>query len=96
MRIFVYTLASVSIVSLISLIGVATLSLNPQSLKKIVLHMVSFAVGALFGDAIIHLLPEAVKTLGANLQTSLLIIFGILIFGAYRIIVALTFWLCFK
>ena len=80
MRIWVYTLISVTIVSLISLIGAATLSLNPQNLKKIVLHMVSFAVGALFGDALIHLLPEAFETLGVNLRTSFLVIFGLLIF----------------
>jgi len=73
-------LVSVIIVSLISLIGVFTLSLRREVLYKILLFLVSFAVGGLFGDAFIHLLPEAFKELGANLATSLYIIAGILIF----------------
>ncbi|MDD4182907.1 MAG: ZIP family metal transporter [Candidatus Omnitrophica bacterium] len=80
MQIWVYSLVSVIIVSLISLIGVLTLSLKREALYKILLFLVSFAVGGLFGDAFIHLLPEAFKELGANLTTSLYIIAGILIF----------------
>lgn len=75
-----YSLASVIFVSLISLIGVFTLSLKRETLSKILLLLVSFAVGALFGDAFIHLLPETFKELGANLSTSLLIIAGLLVF----------------
>jgi len=78
--VWTYSLVSVIIVSLISLIGVFTLSLKREVLYKILLFLVSFAVGGLFGDAFIHLLPEAFKELGANLTTSLYIIAGILIF----------------
>lgn len=80
MAVWVYSLTSVVIVSIVSLIGVFTLSLQKQTLSKILLFLVSFAVGGLFGDAFIHLLPEAFKELGANLTTSLYIIAGILIF----------------
>ncbi|MCK9614587.1 MAG: ZIP family metal transporter [Candidatus Omnitrophica bacterium] len=80
MQAWVYSLVSVIIVSLISLIGVFTLSLKKNFLQKILLFLVSFAVGGLFGDAFIHLLPEAFKELGANLTTSLYIILGIVIF----------------
>lgn len=80
MMVWIYSLVSVIIVSLISLIGVFTLSLKREVLHKILLFLVSFAVGGLFGDAFIHLLPEAFKELGANLTTSLYIIAGILIF----------------
>ncbi|MFA5059751.1 MAG: ZIP family metal transporter [Candidatus Omnitrophota bacterium] len=73
-------LISVSLVSIISLAGAFTLSLNKEFLRKILLFLVSFAVGALFGDAFIHLLPEAFEELGLSLQTSLLVISGILIF----------------
>lgn len=44
------------------------------------LLLVSFAVGGLFGDAFIHLLPEAFGELGTNLAVSLYAILGILIF----------------
>jgi len=80
MAVWAYSLVSVIIVSLISLIGVFTLSLRREVLYKILLFLVSFAVGGLFGDAFIHLLPEAFKELGTNLTTSLYIIAGILIF----------------
>jgi zinc and cadmium transporter len=74
------TLMSVFVVSLISLVGVVTLSFNRDRLKSTVHYLVSFAVGALFGDALIHLLPEAASELGFNLTTSLLVILGLLIF----------------
>ena len=45
-------LLSVVIVSLISLIGIFTISLNTQLLKKGVFLLISLAVGALFGDAV--------------------------------------------
>jgi len=62
------------------LVGVFTLSLKPERLAKITLFLVSFAVGGLFGDALIHLLPEAFEELGANLAVSLYVILGVLVF----------------
>ncbi|MDP2927006.1 MAG: ZIP family metal transporter [bacterium] len=78
--IWIYSLVSVAIISLISLIGVFALALKEEKIKKISLFLVSFAVGGLFGDALIHLLPESFEKLGLNLGTSLLVIFGILLF----------------
>ena len=80
MQIWFYTLVSVFIVSIISLIGVLTLSFNKKTLSDILLYMVSFAVGGLFGDAFIHLIPEAFDKLGKGILVSSLIIFGILVF----------------
>ena len=59
MKIWIYSLLSVFVVSLISLVGIFTIALNEQKLKKIFTFLVSFAVGGLFGDAFIHILPEA-------------------------------------
>lgn len=80
MRIWIYTFISVVVVSLISLIGVFFLSLSKERLKNILLFLVSFSVGALFGDAFIHLLPETFEKLGTNLSSSLYIVMGILLF----------------
>ncbi|MDD5585100.1 MAG: ZIP family metal transporter [Candidatus Omnitrophica bacterium] len=80
MKIWIYSSISVLLVSLISLIGVFTLSIRKELLQKATLLLVSFAVGALFGDAFIHLLPESFEKLGTNLSTSLYIITGILVF----------------
>jgi len=76
---YIYAFISVIIVSLISLVGVFSLSLKEEILKKYVGIFISLAVGALLGDAFIHLIPEALKDLNATLA-SLLIIGGILIF----------------
>lgn len=79
-QIWTYSILSVAIVSLISLTGALTLALNKNFLKKILLTLVSFAVGGLFGDAFIHLIPESFKDLGLNAKTPLLILTGILMF----------------
>ena len=52
----VYTLVSVLIISFLSLIGAITLSLKREKLNHVLLYFISFSAGALFGDALIHLL----------------------------------------
>lgn len=79
-NIWIYTLGSVITVSLISLVGIFTLSLSLERLKKIILVLVSFSVGGLFGDAFIHLIPESFEKLGGHIATPLLILSGILMF----------------
>lgn len=71
-------LISVIIVSLVSLVGILSLLLNDTSLTKILLYLVSFSAGSLFGDAFIHLVPEAIEGNGLGTSVSVLIIFGIL------------------
>lgn len=77
---FVYALISVLAVSAIALIGIVALGLRAAMLKKIVLLLVSFSAGALFGDAFFHLLPEAIETNGFTFMVSLRLLAGI-VFG---------------
>ncbi len=77
--IYIHALLSVFFVSLASLVGIFTLSLKEDVLRKYVFLLVSLAVGALLGDAFIHLIPEAFEG-GNPLQVSLLIITGIVSF----------------
>jgi len=56
-----YIVISVIIVSAVSLIGILTFLIQNKRLDKILLYLVSFSVGALFGDVFIHLLPEAFR-----------------------------------
>ncbi|MBC8500733.1 MAG: ZIP family metal transporter [Nanoarchaeota archaeon] len=76
-EVWLYSLISVIIVSLISFVGILTLSIKANKLKKILLYMVSFSAGGLFGDAFIHLLPEIIEEVGFSLNISLYAIFGI-------------------
>ena len=75
---WVLGLTSVTIISAISLVGVLFLWLKNQKLSKILLYLVSFSVGGLFGDAFIHLVPETIEEIGFGTSASLLILFGIL------------------
>lgn len=78
--VWIYSLVAVVLVSLISLVGVFTLAWRRDKLGEILLVLVSFAVGGLFGDAFIHLIPEAFELFGDKLTVSLLIVAGILLF----------------
>ena len=78
--VWVYTMVSVGLVSLLSLVGIFFLAADRDRLQRILLILVSFAVGGLAGDAFIHLIPEAFRDLGLELTTSLLISLGIILF----------------
>lgn len=80
LQIWIYSLVSVILVSLISFIGVFTLSIKTEKLKKILIYLISFSAGALLGDAFIHLLPEIVEKTGFTLDISIYILTGIVIF----------------
>src|SRR3989338_9198941 len=77
LNVWIYSIVSVIIVSLMSFVGVLTLSIKAENLKKILLYLVSFSAGALFGDAFIHLLPEIVEEAGFGLSISLYLMLGI-------------------
>lgn len=77
---YIYAFASVIAVSLISLIGLFTLSIKEDILKKYVFLAVSLAVGALLGDAFIHLIPESYKDISDANTVALLVIGGIVLF----------------
>ncbi len=67
---WLYTIISVFIISLISLIGILTLGIKENKLKKILTYMIAFSAGTLLGDAFIHLIPEIVEDKGFTLLIS--------------------------
>src|SRR5258708_290263 len=74
---FAYALLSAVAVSLVSLVGIATLPFNERGLKRITFVLVSLAVGALFGDAILHILPDVFRHGPNSLKSSLWVLAGI-------------------
>jgi len=74
---WIYTLASVFLVSIISLVGIIAFSIKVEKLKKFLIYMISFAAGALLGDAFIHLLPEVIKEVGFETRISIYVLIGI-------------------
>ena len=57
----IYILFATFIVSLLSFIGILTLSIRQKLLGKILLSLVALSAGALIGGAFLHLIPEAVE-----------------------------------
>lgn len=79
----ILALASVIAVSLVSLVGLATIAMDEMRVRRLATLFVSFAVGALLGDAFIHLVPEAFAGPvpgRAALAPSLLILGGMMVF----------------
>lgn len=77
LNIWFYTLGSVLIISLISLLGITTFSIKEDRLKKILIYMIAFSAGTLLGDVFIHLLPEAIEESGFTLMISAFVLIGI-------------------
>jgi len=86
--IWLYTLGSVFIVSLISLIGVVTVALKQDFLQKIINFLVSLSAGGLLGGAFFHLLPEASEQFGFTPSLGAYILGGILLFFVLEKLVA--------
>ena len=78
MPVAVYAVASVFLVSLVSLVGVFTLSLGRARLERVIFLLVSFAVGAMLAGALLHLIPRAYARLGDGPLTGGLVLAGVL------------------
>lgn len=74
----VYILASVILISLISLVGVVSLALGHSRLKEILGVFVAFASGALLSASFLHMMPEASHEIGERVFPCVLA--GILFF----------------
>jgi zinc and cadmium transporter len=75
-----YSLASVFLVSLLSLVGLAFVTIGERKLKQLIFIMVSLAVGSLFGDAFIHIVPQIYAKSQTNVDASLYVLGGIFAF----------------
>ena len=78
--VWLYSITSVIIVSLISLIGIITLFTTGKKLCHLVSFLVGLATGALFGGAFLHMIPEVFKEISNETIASISILLGIAIF----------------
>lgn len=91
MSILLYSVVATIIVSLISLSGLATLSLKEGVLNKIVFYLVAISAGSLMGGAFLHLIPEAIVDIGsANIGN---VFFAVLAgFAAFFVLERVLHW----
>lgn len=74
-----YILLATFVVSLISFVGIFTLTLKGRMLDKILLILVGLSAGTLMGGAFIHLLPESVEgSIGTD--AFLIVLVGFILF----------------
>lgn len=78
--VWLYSIISVFVVSLVSFVGIFSFSVKSERLNTFLIYIISFSAGALFGDAFIHMMPDIVKTQGFELKTAVYLLFGILVF----------------
>ena len=78
--IWCWTLASVVAVSAASVVGIIVISASGARIQQVIFLTVSLAVGAMFGDTFIHLLPQSFKASTETLPTSIYVLLGILLF----------------
>lgn len=79
LKILYWIIIAALFVSLISLIGIFTLSLKDRLLKNILLVLVGFSAGTLMGGAFLHLIPESLEASGSE-RIFPIVIFGFLLF----------------
>jgi len=77
--VYLYAVASTILVSSIALIGITTIYIRPALIKKLSFLAVGLASGAMFGNALIHLLPGATEIIGSN-YAALAALSGIVLF----------------
>ncbi len=82
MAVWLWTMGAVVFVSLLSLLGIITLTLRQDLLQQALLVLVALSAGALFGDAFLHLLPEQAKSLGFTVESGFLVLLGVVVFFA--------------
>lgn len=80
--VYLFALVSVLLVSGLSLLGAFMLAKKESFVRASTVALISVAVGALLGDAFIHLIPEAFEGIDSGGTVSLLVIVGILAFFA--------------
>lgn len=75
-----YITVSIAAISLASFAGVATFSFKEAAMKKVLFIFIGLAAGTMLGDAVIHLIPEALHEIGDERTFGMAALTGIVAF----------------
>jgi len=78
--IWLISLTSVILVSLLSLVGALTLFFKDRKFKLLVEFLVALSAGALLGDAFLHLLPDIASDFPGSSLGYFLVLLGLILF----------------
>jgi zinc and cadmium transporter len=82
--IWLYSILSVTVISLLSFSGALALVFKEKNLSKIFFYLTSFSAGVILGDVFIHLIPETFKNSEKIEEVSILVLLGIILFFIFE------------
>ena len=77
---YLYIFSSVILVSVISFVGVFTISFDEKKIRWITAYLVSLSAGTLLGGSFFHIMPEVIESQGNKIMVWVWLIVGILSF----------------
>lgn len=77
---WLYSMLAIAAVSSLSVAGAVVLFLRAETLQRALLLLISFAAGALLGDAFLHIVPEVAEASGFDLTASVSLLSGVVAF----------------
>ncbi len=86
MSVFAYIVIASFLISSGALIGIFSLAARKETLKKILLFLVSLSAGTLMGGAFLHLMPESLEKLSATAVFSLVLLSFIIFYLIEKIL----------
>ena len=75
-----YTFLSILAVSLASFAGIFAFAVNEKAMKNALFVLIGLAAGTLIGDAVLHLIPEALSAIGDERLFGIALLSGIVAF----------------
>lgn len=73
-----FALLSTLIISLLAVVGLIIFIIKKDHLNQLLIYLISFSAGALFGNVFFHLIPEISEETGFNLNLGFFLIGGII------------------
>ncbi|MDR2853937.1 MAG: ZIP family metal transporter, partial [Prevotellaceae bacterium] len=80
MMVWIYSIISTVLVSLVSFVGIFLLSLREKTLRRVLILLICFAIGALLGNSFFDLIPATYSQISNPAFASALILGGFLLF----------------